>query len=228
MGSGVANDEVYESVLEEMLNRKHPDSQYSSFEILNFSVYAYGMVHRAIITETKLSQFDPDMVIVPVYSSEDDRLLRHMTLTVENNLPIPYPDLREIVERAGVSPWMGQDWIRERLRPYVGDILEWSFRKIKADCERHGWRLVILFLPATTDKDDKHAKDRLGRLRKFAVDAGVEPVRLENIYGNYKMSELKVAPPWDTHPNALGHKLIASKLYEFLLQHEIGSSLRKS
>jgi hypothetical protein len=227
MGSGVANDEVYESVLEGMLNREHPDSQYSRFEILNFSVYAYSTVHRVIVMETKLSPFDPDMVIVPVYSSEDDRLLNLITSAVENNIPIPYSDLQDIIERAGVRPWMGQDWNRERLWPYVGDILEWSFRKIKANSEKQGWRLVVLFLPTTTDEDDRHAEERLGRLWKSAVDAGLEPVRLENIYGNYKMSEIKVAPPWDTHPNAIGHQLIAKKLYEFLLQHGLGSSSRK-
>jgi hypothetical protein len=164
MGVGLANGEAYESILERLLNRKHSDGQYSRYEILNFSVAGYSMVHKAIVTETRLALFDPDLVIVTVYSTEHGRLLIHIAGAVAKNVPIPYPGLRDIIERAEASPRLGADWIRARLEPYVYDMIEWSFLELKADSEKLGLPLVVLFLPTTTDKDNGDAEDHIGRL----------------------------------------------------------------
>ncbi|MCI0599704.1 MAG: hypothetical protein L0Y60_09300 [Beijerinckiaceae bacterium] len=219
MGSGVANGENYESVLEDLLNKSCSDGHYSCFEVMNFSVDGYGMVEKALVVESKLTPFDPDMVLVTVSSTEHIRVLTRITNAVSNNVPIPYPELQDIIGRAGANPWLGRPWIRERLRPYVFDIIQWSFRKLRADAEKLNLPLVVLFLPETTDNDASDSVDQLASLWKCAADAGLEPIRLNNVYGTYKLTEIQVTP-WDTHPSPLGHKLIANKIYEFLVQRE--------
>jgi hypothetical protein len=106
-------------------------------------------------------------------------------------------------------------------------MIEWSFRELKADSEKLDLPLVVLFLPTTTDKDNGDAEDHIGRLWTRAVDAGLEPVRLENIYGDYKMPDVQRSA-WDTHPNALGHQLFANKLYEFLFQRASQRFVKKA
>ena len=218
-GPGVTNDETWEAVLEELLNRNHRSGPFSHFEVLNFSVPSYSMVHQAIVSETRLSVFEPDIVIATAYSTEHSRLLTHITNAVAKNVPITDPRLQDIINRARVSTWLGTDWIRVRLQPYVYDIVEWSFGKLRAQSEKLGLPLVLLLVETTADKDSKDAEEHLAQLRMRAINAGLQPVRLANVYYNHKVSEIQLSPG-DIHPNALGHKLIADKVYEFLLQRE--------
>jgi hypothetical protein len=78
---------------------------------------------------------------------------------------------------------------------------------------------MALFVSTTTDKDNKDAQEHLARLWKRAVNAGLEPMRLENVFAGYNLADVQVTP-WDSHPSAFGHQLLANKFYEFLLQRE--------
>jgi hypothetical protein len=217
MGSGVANDQDYGSVLEDLLNTAKPGDGYSGFEVLNFAVGGYSMLEQAVVAETKVVPFKPDMILVSVYSSEYVRLLTHVTHAVANNVAIPYPELRDIIDRAGATPWLGSPWIRERLRPYADDILGWAFRKLKADADKQGTSLLVLFLPETTDKDNDTAKEQVERLYAVAVASGLQPVKFDGLYDNYKTSDISVTA-WDPHPSVLGHRLVADRLYKHLVE----------
>jgi hypothetical protein len=50
-------------------------------------------------------------------------------------------------------------------------------------------------------------------LTGLATEAGFSVVNLTNAYANHDLETLIVAP-WDRHPNAKGHQLIADHLYE--------------
>ncbi len=218
-GTGVGDEETYEWVLEELLNGSQPNGAFSRVEILNFSTPSYDMVQKAIVAESRLKQFEPDLVIVTVYSTEHIRLLTHLTRAVAKNVPIPYADLQEIVQRAGANSWLGEDWVRVKLQPYVNNIIEWSFRKLKADSEKLGFPLAVLILPTTTDKDSKDAEVQLGEMSKGAMKAGLDTVRMDNVYRDFALSEVQVSP-WDTHPNNFGCRLLAAALRDLILQRE--------
>lgn len=44
---------------------------------------------------------------------------------------------------------------------------------------------------------------------------GYKTVSLEGVYDSHSLESLQIAP-WDLHPNPMGHKLIADKLFEKL------------
>jgi D-alanyl-lipoteichoic acid acyltransferase DltB (MBOAT superfamily) len=227
MGSGVANGQDYGSVLEDLLNSAKPGDGYSRFEVLNFAVGGYSMLEQAVIAETKIIPFKPDMLLVSVYSSEHVRLLTHVTHAVANNVAIPYPELRDIIDRAGATPWLGSSWIRERLRPYANDLLGWAFRKLKADADKQGTKLLVLFLPETTDKGNNAAKEQVDRLYAVAVASGLQTVKFDGLYDNYKTSDISVTT-WDPHPSVLGHRLVADRLYQHLVGQEFRTPSRKA
>lgn len=219
MAGGVNNSEAFPAILEETLNKRTDAGSYSRFEVLNFSVAGYSMIHKAIVAENGFVPFKPDLVVVTVYSTEEVRLLGHLARVVENEIPIPYPDLREVVDRSGARPWMPHPQIRSRLEPYLYDVIEWSFRKLKADCQERGLPLVLLFLPATTDRRDENVQYLLGRLRKRASNAGLELFALERVYDGYEMSQLQLSM-WDSHLNVLGNRLMAQALFDFFEEYE--------
>jgi hypothetical protein len=219
MGSGVADGQDYGSVLEDHLNTAKPGDRYSRFEVLNFAVGGYSMLEQAVISETKIIPFKPDMLLVGVYSSEHVRLLTHVTHAVAHNVAIPYPELKDIIDQAGATPWLGSPWIRERLRPYTNDILGWAFRKLKADADKQGTKLLVLLLPETTDKGNNVAMEQVERLYAVAVASGLQPVKFDGLYDNYEMSDISVTA-WDPHPSVLGHRLVADRLYKHLVDQE--------
>ena len=47
----------------------------------------------------------------------------------------------------------------------------------------------------------------------MAKQAGFIAISLDDIYQGHQVRELLIVP-WDGHPNALGHRLIADRLYK--------------
>jgi hypothetical protein len=66
-----------------------------------------------------------------------------------------------------------------------------------------------------TEEQSRRTSDRLLRI---ARDAGFVTLSLHDVYGDIDRDDLKLAP-WDSHPNAVGHRMIADRLYEVLWDH---------
>jgi hypothetical protein len=219
MGGGVNNNQTYEAVLEKLLNAQNLSGKYSQIETLNFAVGGYSLVQNAILAQNTVPQFHPDRVLLTVYSTESARLTNNISNVMARNRLIPYPDLQAIIDRARVKPGMDAAQISERLQPFVYDIIEWSFRKIKADCERGEIPLIVVFMPTTTDDTDRSAAENVKKIWDRAVRARLEPTRMENIFLEDEIFKVQLNR-WDSHPSVYGHQLIARKLCEFIVQHE--------
>jgi D-alanyl-lipoteichoic acid acyltransferase DltB (MBOAT superfamily) len=220
MAGGVNDDQTFAALLEDRLNEGAKDGGPRRFEVLNFSVSGYSMIHKAIIAEDRVAPFDPDLVLLTVYSTEQRRLLSHLVRIVEREVSIPYSDLQRILARSGVRSGMESRQIRERLEPHVSDVIEWSFAKIKADCAARGLRIALLALPTTTDDGSDSAQKDLDRIVERAVRAGIEPLRLApTIYGGREMKDLQLSLR-DSHLNVLGNTLFAHALLELLRKPE--------
>ena len=216
MGPGVRNDQIYEAILENQLNAANIAGRNRRVEILNFSVGGYSIVQKSLVAENKIVSFQPDLVIVTIYSGDYERLEIHLSEIVQGNVPIPYPALRAIIERCHVHPGMNSKQIRQSLQPCLPDAAEWAFVKLKSDCMKHGFPLMVVFMPSTKDMRTKGAGESLSSLWDRALRAGLQPERVDNIFANYKMEEVEIAP-WDSHPGVLGHRLLADGLCRLLL-----------
>jgi len=221
LGAGVNHDQTFEAVLEEELNRLDAGGEHDHYEVLNFSVGGYSLVHKAMLVDTKIGAFSPDLILLTIYSTEELRLLTHMANMVSAGRKVPYPPLEEVLHRAGVLPTMERDEIRERIEPYAYEIMGWTLRYMFATSQELDLPMLALFVPIVDDFESATNRERHQRLRRLALDAGLDVASLDGVYGDTDRSELQVAP-WDHHLSVRGHRLVADGLYQLLREYQPG------
>jgi len=104
--------------------------------------------------------------------------------------------------------------IERALRPFEDELLEWSYRQMVSTCQEHGITPVWVLLPMTTSRLQQ--KD-IARDVATAETSGFSVITLENVYAGKNPTDLVIAP-WDNHPNASAHQLVAEQLYQGLIK----------
>jgi len=210
MGAGVEDKETYEALLEADLRRDG-----MRVESLNFAVFGYSALQNLIVLETKVLPFHPDVLLYATHDIEEALLVRNLVPVVGQPLRDTYPELRTVIEQAGVvgaSPAVA----RWRLTPYAPRLLAWAFQRMVAVCRQHGIAPLAVFIPTLARGADGF--DAAPSLRPLA-EAGFETIDLSDVFSGYDAERLQLAP-WDEHPNALGHRLIADRLHQELVPPE--------
>jgi D-alanyl-lipoteichoic acid acyltransferase DltB (MBOAT superfamily) len=211
MGGGVTNDEVYEAVLEDNLNRHHADGYYSNHEVLNFSVGGYGMLHKFMIAEQKIDRFEPDMVLLTIFNTEDRRTLGHLAALVSADIEIPYAEIRQIVQQSGARSDMTRAMIETRLRPYVDDVITWSMRRLVELSAERGFTLAAIYMPHLEELTSIVDEPRADRLDQSMQAAGLEPIRVSDIFDGQDLEAMKLSE-WDAHFSVSAHKVVGEYL----------------
>ncbi len=225
-GSGVKEDETYENLVEDRLNRELPSLQYSRYEILNMSVGQHGLFQRLLRLEQQGFQFEPDAVILSIAAADEQFLLRHLSRALSLGIEPP-PDYREILERvtrkAGIHGKMPDVMIERRLQPYVGELYEWAFHRFAQQCKQHGIHPVVIYRPAPVDFQGVEQADRSEVIR-LARAAGLEVIDLSPAFDSVVDRDTLMIAKWDDHTTAFGHRLLAGKLYDGLVPLLFGPS----
>lgn len=213
MGSGVADGEAFESVLEARLNRENDRSTYASYEILNFGVGGYGPIRRLMALENKALSFGPHAVFTVAHTRDYYHAIHLLVLKSQAGVDIPYDHLREIVRKAGIDGKITQDEAARRLKPFGDEIVAWAYRRTAEICQQRGLIPVWILLPSGVGvrEDEDTAK-----LVRFAEEAGFAVLNLLDIFEGREPESLRTAV-WDWHPNSRGHRLVADRLYQELL-----------
>ncbi|HWX17150.1 MAG TPA: hypothetical protein VNY07_11225, partial [Chthoniobacterales bacterium] len=226
LGSGVKVDETYENVVEDRLNHELPDSHYSRYEILNMSVGMSGLFQRVLRLEEQGFQFKPDAVILSVAAGDKQFLFRHLTRTLSLGIEPP-PDYRQILERvtrsAGIHGKMPEVMIERRLQPYGDELYEWAFQRFAQQCKQRGIHPLVVYRPAPVDFDGSEQAERT-KITGVARAAGLEVIDLSSAFDSVANRTTLMVAKWDHHTTALGHRLLADKLYESLVPLLFGSS----
>jgi hypothetical protein len=226
MGSGVADGEPFEALVEERLN-SGPAGQAPRYELLNFAVGGYSVLQSLYLLQTKVARFAPDVVVVVGHLQDAQRLLDSMSNLVHDGIPIHYPALTERLKAAGIEPGMPAGVVRHRLQPVLGELQRWIYASIATEARRQGAVPVWVFLPAPYQHP---SAEELDVWLQVAAQAGFTALSLAGAYDAHSTSEVQVSK-WDTHPNALGHRLVAERFYQVfneagLLQHTVQASGR--
>jgi hypothetical protein len=211
VGLGLVDDEVWETILEDHLNRENDRKKVAQYEILNFSHGGYTPLQRLRALETKALSFDPDIVFYAAHPVDQNRARYHLATVLTRGIEIPYDYLRQVVHEAGIEGETNMTAANRGLRPYGNDIISWTYRRIVELCREHAIVPVYVFLPEPTDLGAREAPNHL----HLAKEAGFLMVDLSDLYENKDKASMWVSES-DRHPNAVAHKLIADRLYQEL------------
>lgn len=216
MGWGVADDETFENILEDRLNREFSASQARRYEILNFSVQGYSTIQNLVVFENKAVSFNPDVLLLIIHPKDDARTMNHLVTKVLNGVELPYEYLNEIVVQEQVHPGTAETLAKRRLNPYGEEISLWAYRRFVEESQRRGILPVMVVIPRIVGVDEP---EEVQRTIEMGRQAGFTVIDLSQVYSDQDVDSILLAP-WDWHPNAAGHRVIADKMYQALLENK--------
>lgn len=219
LGEGVEDDQVFEQLVEDRLNRSTAKTDSNHFEILNFSVGGYFLIQCVNLSDSKIFEFGPDAVIYVAHPRESRRLIALSIELFQNGTDLEYDFLKAINKKSGIKTGMSFAAIQRKLQPYGDKIVQWGYDRIVENCKKHGAVPIWLYLPLPDDGPTIKNMIDLNKYRSYAQAAGFITISLEGVYSDYDSEKIKVAH-WDTHTNALGHRLIAEQLYQRLMENK--------
>jgi D-alanyl-lipoteichoic acid acyltransferase DltB (MBOAT superfamily) len=230
LGSGVGDDETFEAVLERRIAEERRGTY--TYESLNFGVGSYSLLDQISRADELVYRFQPDVVVVTIDQMVNDWVVKHLLRLATNGTEIPYPELRAIVQRAGLDsigtggfgvpfaplrrvvssmgvqtrmPWRE---LQMRAQSIQDDVVAWAIRHTARTARAHGAVPVLLGLDVVTGKPstDLHAM-------RVARQEGMLVFNLFDVYDDHDPVSIRAAE-WDDHPNTLGHRIIADRLYD--------------
>lgn len=213
MGWGVGDGETFEALVEERLNRERP-AAFARYELLNFGVPGYQPPQQLVAFE-KAMTFQPNAVIYVATGRELSRSAVYIAEVVRKRIEIPFDELRQLVQKAGITAEMEEADMIKKLTPYHKELLSFVYRSITQRTQATGATPVWVFLPQVTDGV---WREETPDAVEIATTSGFTLINLNDIYKGQDISTLRLAE-WDDHPNSEGHRLIATHIYAGLLEH---------
>ena len=216
MASGTDQPASFEALTEERLNREPISSAYSKYEILNFAVAGYGFLQFAAVAEQKVFQFQPDIVIMGALAGDHAVSRSAFAEMLAKNVQL-HPEVIAIARRAGITPSSGAVEIKRKLRTSraLDELRAWSYRRIAELARRNGAIPVFMFIPRL--ESDEYEPGFMA-MSNDARAAGMVVLDLRGVYDGFARDQLMFHRR-DVHPNPLGHKLIAERLYKEIAAH---------
>lgn len=206
LGWGVEDDATYESIAERTLNPDGP----ARYELLNFAVHAYDPVRNLMTLEQRVLPFAPQYAILFCNTNERETLINNLSIALEAGVPLPYPELEAACRAAGVDAATPRDVVKSKLEPVGNDLVAWAFRSFADRCHEAGVVAVWMFMAETAPRFEDRFDEQIPLFFEMARQAGFDVVTdLRPAFDGVDGSTLKLFP-WDFHPNAEGHRLLAS------------------
>jgi hypothetical protein len=212
-GSGVANDETFESILERRLNQDTSGSLHKRYELLNFAVAGYSPLDTLVAFEEQALEFEPDYLFYFEHTQVAQTETLDVARAIKNGAAFRYGFLRDVAAEAGLAKGADIDELQNKLVPYEERVLRGIYARMIEVARKNGIHPVWIYLPRVRSEEPPQLEMRLAR------EAGFTILQLSGVYDGVSLRSLKIAP-WDAHPNAVGHRLIADRLYALLRDSE--------
>ncbi|MGE3283104.1 MAG: hypothetical protein AB7O13_19150 [Alphaproteobacteria bacterium] len=222
LGWGVAYEETFESILERRINQGLAESADAKFELLNLAVPGYRPPQQAMALDEAL-KFAPHLVFYTAAGREQWNTITFLAEILEKKVDIPYPDLKALIETAGVKPGMNHATILKQLKLNDEALLQWVYGYIVRRSSEIRARPIWIYLPPVFPAAGDAEEHR--RSLELAQAAGFEIIDLTGIFEGKDLNTL-ILERWDRHPNAKAHELIASRIYTAIQSNPQAYGLR--
>ncbi|MFN8548520.1 MAG: hypothetical protein U0527_11325, partial [Candidatus Eisenbacteria bacterium] len=210
--SGVAQDESFESLIEERLNREGGLGPFQRVEILNFAVEDFSPLDVVAEVEQRVFEFHPNAVCYVEHRIDARSAAERLAKVMSADQQIPYAAVESLAVSVGAKRGMSVPQLLRLLLPKKPELLRWCYGRLGRVCDERGVARFVVLLPILTeDSRDTDAADLLAA----AARAGFHTIDLSGVYDGHRPEDLVLAP-WDNHPNAQGHHLVADRLYDEL------------
>lgn len=215
-GQGAPFQGNFEALLEAKLNAAHTGGPVRQFEVLNFSVGSYSVMQMMESAFVKAAPYEPDVYLVGLtHLSVYRRWGHHVALLLNSGIDLKYDYMRDLVRQAGLAANEPLGAVDAKLARFRIPTIRWALGEIKAHAERHGATVVVLLLPTAEPPENLDeaflgVREMLAELELPVVDL------LDTFSGVADHATVRVADN-DRHPNALGHQMLADRLYERVL-----------
>ncbi len=228
-GDCVKVEDIFESKLEIELNKIASNQGIEKYEILNFATGGYSPIRRYISLVHKATPFDPDFLFYMANSNEVEMLLNEgLSDFISKDITLPHNYLKRIVEEAGVKRSMFKSEVKKKLAPYANTILAWVYAEIVRESQKKGIEPILIYKPMASDIREGRDWTEMKRKRilQAAKKAGFKIINIWDTYKGYDFKDL-IAVPWDGHSSPMAHTLLKDRIYEELLNPELGFPLNQ-
>lgn len=209
MGSGVRDNQVIDALVEERMNQAAPDS--TTYEILNFSVTGYHLIQKVKLMESRVPEFEPDVLLYISPQREEGRLSNKIPKMLRNRLVFESEFLVNLLDSAGIDYDTPPEIVKQRIAPFTFDIVQWGYSTVVDTCRAKGIIPVWVFMPTLDPEGSRNAEED-EKLRSLAETNGFLIMDLSKAFEGHDLSTLQLAE-FDRHPNAKAHQLLANELY---------------
>lgn len=209
MGYGVNNGEVFADLLEIKLDQEFWAASGRHVEILNFAMNHYSPLAHVEVMKRKVVRFHPDAILLFAHPEDVGVTMRLFAQALRQGVQPDYQFLVDLARKADIDQKTPRSIAERRLISHWPSMIEWAYREIANECQKRGIRPVwVLQQQILSDSSSPDAV----RLTEMARNAGYTVLTLEGVYKGPDPNTLVVAP-WDAHPNALGHQMLAQGLF---------------
>lgn len=228
-GSGVKIEETYLKVIEAKLNKTFLKSGKEA-QIINAAFPGWGVAQELIFLKSEGLKYNPDIVLVGFVGDDIYRNGRYYEVALnyklkqeqEGELKIPRKSQLEdlnlahnfLLNRTQLYPLILAKISFFRNRHYIDHALKRTqdvFLEMQRVCSQNRIELLVAVIPLRQREDQIN-----DHMLNFFKDKGIKVIDLRDDFSEVE-GELFFLN--DNHPNSEGHKLIADKIYQYLIEN---------
>ncbi|MFT7453026.1 MAG: hypothetical protein ACI9VN_003762 [Patescibacteria group bacterium] len=190
--------------------------------MLNFAISGMSVLRHIEKLRLQVVNFQPQTILVFAHHGEDRHIHKSIKWFLDGSgstekysvfcdtVPWIAPFM-ELLEREEIT-YSQISTNRERSKG-GWKVVQWGYQEIKEICDQKGMKMIMVFNPGLLARDKAELP-----FQRIAAELNIPFVDLNGCYDGYSIEELQIAP-WDNHPNAVAHQILADTLYTKLLPY---------
>lgn len=213
MGFGVADDQTFASLLEDRWNAR-TSREDARFEFLNFGMGRTSPVQRRFQIEHQVFAFKPDLIVYIAHQDEIYSSTGRVALAAYNHVDLEDSCLDAVCQSAGISTDIPEAMFVINMESHHADILRCTYKRLKSMCDTEHVPLLMVYVPIPVSQELTF-DPRIAMT--IAANAGIECADVDGWWGRHPATDVLMNSA-DSHPNVLGHRLLADALDPILVE----------